>query len=102
MLSQGRRNITRREALKGAAAVAAGFAIVPRHVLGGEGVIPPSETVGGALIGCGGRGGGTFGELSHGPTIGNDGGGLNVVKIADCDVKFVGTADDKKTLYRFP
>src|SRR5690242_21556785 len=37
------------------AAAAATFTIVPRHVLG-QGETPPSDMLGGALIGCGGRG----------------------------------------------
>ena len=73
----------RRAFLKTSAAAAA-FTIVPRHVLGGEGETPPSETLGGALIGCGGRGGGTFGGLGKG-----------VRKLAMCDVKFKGKADNK-------
>ena len=48
--------ISRRRFLGGAAAAAAGFLIVPRNVLGGAGYAPPCETMGGALIGCGGRG----------------------------------------------
>ena len=82
-----KRNVTRRGFLKGVAAATAGVMIVPRNVLGGEGVTPPSETFGGALIGCGGRGGGTFGELSK---------DLKVVKLADCDVRFKDRADNNK------
>ena len=53
----GRRDeLTRRELLGGAAA-AAGLTIVPRHVLGGPGKAPPSETLGVGLVGCGGQGG---------------------------------------------
>src|SRR3954465_2379314 len=50
------RPITRRRLLQGAAAAAAGFTIVPRHVLGGAGVTPPSEQPTRAVIGCGGMG----------------------------------------------
>ena len=46
----------RRKFLKTSAASAASFQIVPRHVIGGQGHTPPSETYGAALIGCGGRG----------------------------------------------
>ena len=48
--------VTRRGILQGAAAGAA-LAIVPRHVLGGEGRTPPSETLTAGLIGCGGQAG---------------------------------------------
>ncbi|MFT5131404.1 MAG: myo-inositol 2-dehydrogenase/D-chiro-inositol 1-dehydrogenase, partial [Rhodothermales bacterium] len=66
---------------------AAVFQIVPRHVLGGQGYTPPSETLGGALIGCGGRGNSTFAGL-----------GKNVKRLASCDVKYKKSADNK-TLY---
>ncbi|MFT5524184.1 MAG: myo-inositol 2-dehydrogenase/D-chiro-inositol 1-dehydrogenase [Pirellulaceae bacterium] len=81
----------RRKFLQGAVGAAAGiglFDIVPRHVLGGPDHTPPSETFGAALIGVGGRGPGTFKDLS-----GNH--KLNIRKIAECDVKFVGSADNK-------
>lgn len=50
-------NISRRNFLGGAAATAATFIIVPRHVLGGNGHIPPSEKLNVAGIGVGGMGG---------------------------------------------
>jgi len=89
-MTDGRLKVTRRRFLKGSAAAAA-FTIVPRHVLGGAGHTPPSDTFGGALIGCGGRGGGTFGDLSRIHK-------LNVRRLASCDVKWVGRADNK-TVY---
>lgn len=79
-----RPRITRRTMLAGTAAAAAAFTIVPRHVLG-QGQTPPSDMLGGALIGCGGRGPGTFQGL-----------GKNVVRLADCDVKFKDKADNKR------
>ena len=72
-----------------AAAASVGPLIVPRHVLGGAGYVAPSDTFGGALIGCGGRGSGTFQEMSR---------GLNVRKLAECDVRFLDRADNK-TIY---
>ncbi len=48
--------ITRRRFLGATTAVAAGATVVPRHVLGGAGQAAPSETLAGALIGCGPRG----------------------------------------------
>jgi predicted dehydrogenase len=51
---------TRRKFLKTSAVSAASVQIVPRHVIGGQGHTPPSETYGAALIGCGGRGPGTY------------------------------------------
>jgi len=74
---------TRREFLQSSAVAAATLSIVPRNVLG-QGQTPPSEGFGGALIGCGGRGGGTFGGLGPG-----------VRRLAMCDVKFKDRADNK-------
>ncbi|MHC4405143.1 MAG: Gfo/Idh/MocA family oxidoreductase [Planctomycetota bacterium] len=82
--------ITRRRFLRGSAASAAGLMIVPRHVLGGPGQKPPSETFGGALVGCGGRGPGTFNAMK-----------LDAVMLARCDVKFVDKADNKSVYSDF-
>ena len=49
------KRISRRDFLAGAAAATA-FTIVPRHVLGGNGNIAPSEKVNVAIIGTGGQG----------------------------------------------
>lgn len=84
--------VTRRRFLQGSAAAVTSLAIVPRHVLGGEGYVPPSETFGGALIGCGGRGPGTYDTMCH---------GLQVRKLAMCDVRWVGKADNKTTYTDF-
>jgi predicted dehydrogenase len=83
--------ITRRHFLKEALVAGAAFTVVPRHVLGGQGQAPPSETLGGALIGVGGRGPGTFNEM----VSGLQGVGLNVVKLAECDVRWLDRADNK-------
>lgn len=45
--------MNRRKFLGGAAATAAAFTIVPRHVLGGAGHVAPSEKINICLIGCG-------------------------------------------------
>ena len=47
---------TRRRFLKTASAAAAGFYIVPRHVLGGVGYRAPSDRVRILGVGCGGKG----------------------------------------------
>lgn len=47
---------SRRQFLKTAAASVASFNIVPRHVLGGPGFVPPSEKVNVAIVGAGGQG----------------------------------------------
>ena len=54
--------ITRRSFLKETLAAGAAISIVPRHVLGGSEQPSPSETLGGALIGVGGRGPGTYND----------------------------------------
>ena len=77
---------TRRRFLQGAATGVAALGIVPRHVLG-MGQTPPSEEFGGALIGSGGRGGGTFGSMGSG-----------IRMLARCDVRFRDRADNK-TVY---
>jgi myo-inositol 2-dehydrogenase/D-chiro-inositol 1-dehydrogenase len=87
---QEQETVTRRQFIKGAIGTTAAFTIVPRHVLGGAGQTPPSETFGGALIGCGGRGNGTFDAM-----------GLKTEKLAICDVKFVGRDDNKKVYTDF-
>lgn len=76
--------VSRRRFIQGSAGAVAAFTIVPRHVLGGDGNTPPSEKFGAALIGCGGRGNGTFNGL-----------GPDVEKLAICDVKFKNKADNK-------
>jgi len=48
--------ITRRRFIATTTAAAAGFAIVPRHVLGGPRFVAPSDKVNVALIGAGGQG----------------------------------------------
>src|SRR5262245_37484598 len=82
-----RRSMSRRKFLATAAVATAAPLIVPRHVLGGAGHVAPSDTFGGALIGCGGQGPGTFRAMSQ---------NLNVIKLAECDVKFLDRADNQK------
>ncbi|MBM3883831.1 MAG: Gfo/Idh/MocA family oxidoreductase [Verrucomicrobia bacterium] len=81
----------RRRFLGAVGGAVVGFLIVPRHVLGGEGYTPPSETVGGALIGCGGRGEGTFQEMRD----------LKPVRLASCDVRWLDRADNRTTYTDF-
>lgn len=47
---------SRRQFVKGMAVSAAGFMIMPRHVLGGKGFIAPSDKVTVGIIGAGGKG----------------------------------------------
>src|SRR5215471_9909121 len=73
--------ITRRKFVAGTTGAALSAMIVPRHVLGGPGYNPPSDTVNFALIGCGGQGKTDAGELVMG--------GQNLVALVDVDFGFV-------------
>jgi predicted dehydrogenase len=48
--------VSRRKFIAASGAAAAAFTLVPRHVLGGAGFVPPSEKVTVAYIGCGTQG----------------------------------------------
>ncbi|MGA1980638.1 MAG: Gfo/Idh/MocA family oxidoreductase [Sedimentisphaerales bacterium] len=73
--------ISRRDFVRGAAAAAA-FTIVPRHVLGGPGQIPPSEKLNIAVIGAGGRGGDDIKGIST----------ENIVALCDVDDRMAANA----------
>src|SRR5579863_3090014 len=68
---------SRRHFLANAGALAFGCTIVPRHVLGGAGYLPPSERVNLAGIGAGGMGGGDIATHARN--------GANVVALCDVD-----------------
>lgn len=80
--------VSRRRFVQSSMATLATFTIGPPTILGGPGHTPPNEGVGGALIGCGGRGRGTFGNLNP----------LGARMLAQCDVKWLDRADNK-TIY---
>jgi len=48
--------MSRRKFISTGAAATAAFTIVPRHVLGGKGIVPPSDKLNIAAIGAGGKG----------------------------------------------
>jgi len=54
--NQAKAGATRRDFIKTGAAAAAGFMVVPRHVLGGTGFVAPSDKLIVAGIGAGGKG----------------------------------------------
>ena len=68
----------RRKFLRTVAMTAAGFYIVPRHVLGGPGYTAPSDTVNVAAIGAGGKGEHTLKNM-----FGRE--GVRVVALCDVD-----------------
>lgn len=51
-----KRKLNRREFLGSAAAASLAFTVVPRHVMGGTGYVPPSDKLALAYIGCGTQG----------------------------------------------
>ncbi|MEO0734683.1 MAG: Gfo/Idh/MocA family oxidoreductase, partial [Bacteroidota bacterium] len=59
-MSEQKKTTSRRKFLQTSGTAAAGFMIVPRHVLGGKGYKAPSDTVNIAAIGSGGKGGGNL------------------------------------------
>ncbi len=67
--------VSRRGFMRGAASAAAGFMIVPRHVVAQSGQTPPSETVRLAAIGCGNM---AWGDIQS---------------LAGCGVSFAGLCD---------
>ena len=68
-------SFTRRTFLRTAVAAGAGLSIVPRHVLGGAGNVPPSEKLNIAGIGIGGQGRADLEELKS----------QNIVALCDVD-----------------
>ncbi len=86
------RKITRRGCLKSAAAVGAAFHLVPRHVLGGAGRVPPSEQVNLAGIGVGGIG---FSQLASCEQA-----GFRIAALCDVDDVYAKTAYDRWPMAR--
>ena len=72
---QQRKKITRREFIGRTTAVAAGFMIVPRHVLGGRGHKAPSDTLNIGCVGVGGQGSWDIRDVSS----------ENIVALCDVD-----------------
>src|SRR5690348_2631470 len=70
-------NVSRRNFIRNAGVVGAGFFIVPRHVLG-RGFIAPSDKLNIAGIGAGGKGESDLAEFSKSPNV-------NIVALADVD-----------------
>ncbi|MBK8316100.1 MAG: Gfo/Idh/MocA family oxidoreductase [Acidobacteria bacterium] len=81
--------ISRRKFVAGTTGAAISTMIVPRHVLGGPGFQPPSDTVNVAVVGCGGQGASDAAELVLG--------GQNIVALADVDFGYVDGAAEGRT-----
>lgn len=71
--------IPRRSFVRGLAVAGAGAMLVPRHVLGGQGFTPPSDTLNVAIVGVGGMG------LSNAEQLD----GQNIVALCDVDFGYV-------------
>ncbi len=82
--------LSRRQFIRTAGPVLAGMTIVPRHVIGGVGTIPPSETIQVAGIGIGGVGHGQITSISKQK-------GTRIAFLCDVDDAYA-----KKTYDRFP
>src|SRR6516162_9559917 len=54
--SQSPAALTRRRFIRTSAAAVSAISIIPRHVLGGSGFMPPSAKINVAIIGCGQQG----------------------------------------------
>src|SRR4051812_30727497 len=64
--NEGENSVSRRSFLRNGALAAAGFMIVPRHVLG-RGFVAPSDRLRVAGIGVGGKGFSDISEFAKGP-----------------------------------
>jgi predicted dehydrogenase len=78
--SKGTR-ISRRHFLRGATLTAAGFTVLPSHVLGLGGATPPSEKLNVAGIGVGGQGAGDLSQLTSAGLRDE----VNIVALCDVD-----------------
>lgn len=70
----------RRKFIKNTLLASAGWMIIPRHVLGGKGYIPPSDTLYLAGIGAGGKGQSDIAECAKSPNV-------RVVSLCDVDTR---------------
>jgi predicted dehydrogenase len=70
--------VSRRNFLKNAGVAAAAFTIVPRFVLGGQGFVPPSDTLYIGGIGAGGKGESDLEEMAKSPSV-------KIVALCDVD-----------------
>ena len=93
---ESKKTLTRREFIGRSAATAAGFMIIPRHVLGGAGYKAPSDTLNIGSIGVGGKGSSDIRSVSS----------ENIVALCDVDdremAKFLGSehnTPEQKAMY---
>ena len=72
------RILSRRHFVSASAVATFGFSLLPRHVLGGSGVTPPSGKLNIGCIGVGGQGGGVTKELASFANV-------NIAALCDVD-----------------
>lgn len=84
--------ISRRKFVAGTAGTAFGAMIVPRHVLGGPGVGPPSDRLNIAMVGAGGRGIGVAAGLVEA--------GENITALVDVDFNHVDQSVERRARTR--
>jgi hypothetical protein len=84
--------MNRREFLETASVSAAGFTILPRHVLGGPGVVPPSDKITLAHIGTGTQGLREMPRLMANPEI-------QIVAVCDPSKHAIGYRDWGRTTF---
>ena len=87
-MSKDKKKLSRRKFIKSTSTVAAGFTIIPRHVLGGAGFIAPSDKLNIAGVGAGGRGQSILKGAFKG-------GMVNIVALCDVDDKRAATTYKK-------
>ena len=87
------KDISRRKFIGSTAAAATAFTIVPRHVLGGTGYTPPSDTLNVAGVGVGGMGAGNIVKIAgmeydeEAKKLIKTREGENIVALCDVDTK---------------
>lgn len=81
----GETGLSRRDFLGGATVTTAAFTIIPRHVLGGAGHVPPSERLNVAAVGVGGMGGVDLERLTQEV---DEVGVENIVALCDVDERY--------------
>src|SRR5687768_8578482 len=86
--SHSKSDASRRSFMKSAAAAAAGFMIVPRHVLGGNGFLAPSDKLLVAGIGVGGKGRSDLAKFY-------ESGKADIAFLCDVDQRMIGDSASK-------
>ncbi|MFI5154937.1 MAG: Gfo/Idh/MocA family protein [Chitinophagales bacterium] len=65
--NKNKKQLSRADFIRQSALTMAGISIIPRHVMGGKGFVPPSDKLYIACIGCGGEGGNDIAHYASAP-----------------------------------